>query len=118
MRVAAASSDGVVVNQGFGGARNFFIYDVRGGEAKFIERRKKAQSSGELEGSSAGAAPLALVSDCELVLCTEIGEGPARKLKERGTEVVIVNAVIDFILQSIAMGKSSARLGVRSGRLI
>lgn len=116
MRIAAASSDGVMVNQGFGGAKNFFIYDVCAGEAKFMERRKKEPGPGEAD--KGGGKSLALVSDCDLVLCTEIGEGPARKLKERGTQIVEVNAVIDFILQAIASGKISARLDMKSGRLV
>lgn len=92
MRVAVVSSDGKVVNQHFGKASRFLIFEVADGKIQFIEERKNTPLCGSAENGHANDAlsrTISLISDCQAVLCARIGgvaEEELRRNKIRPVE--------------------------------
>lgn len=99
-RVAVASTDGVVVNEHFGRAKEFLIYEVNEqGEYAFIEKRESApRCSDSAGGHQAGSAEL--LTDVEVVLVAQIGPGAERQLRGQGVIALAVNSSIDKALQA------------------
>jgi predicted Fe-Mo cluster-binding NifX family protein len=103
MRVAVASSDGIVVNQHFGRADTFYIYELKGLDGvEYIEKRKGIpfchggeHDEGELQGA------VELLSDCKKVFVLQIGGGAQRQLIESGIEPVESRGMIQEVLKSI-----------------
>jgi nitrogen fixation protein NifB len=96
IRIAIATKGGGIVNQHFGHAREFFIYDVDSQQATLQEIRPIAQychgpdeSPGDLNDI------IRILSDCEAVLVAKIGVGPDDRLREAGIEPVQVHDVIE-----------------------
>jgi len=94
MRVAFASSRGTTVDEHFGRAGAFAIYDVtpRGGE--FLELRRVSESDLDTEvvvtrgmgdlHDAAIASKIDKLADCKIVYFTEIGGPSAAKLVRQG----------------------------------
>lgn len=91
IRIAVASKTGGTVDQHFGQADQFFIYESDGQEANFVETRsvsrycKGMDDCGEKAGRMDGI--LAAVQDCEGVVALRIGANPLEKLQTRGISV-------------------------------
>ncbi|GHU06797.1 dinitrogenase iron-molybdenum cofactor biosynthesis protein [Spirochaetia bacterium] len=106
-RVAVTSADGVLINQHFGHATSFFIYDIdRLGIAKLAERRdvepwcnRDAQGKDAEEGDSGIAGEIA---DCIAVLTARIGPPARRKLELAGLSVFDLPDRIDEALKKLA----------------
>jgi len=88
LRVAVASTGGGVINQHFGHAREFLVYEADGREVRFVgTRRVDAYCSG---GDTCGEAETALagtiraLEGCEAVLCSKIGIEPWDALEAAG----------------------------------
>jgi nitrogen fixation protein NifB len=86
--MAVASTGGGLVNQHFGHAREFLIYEATSQDVRFIGHRKvDLYCSG---GDTCGDAETALqktirtLSGCEAVLCSRIGYEPWGMLEEAG----------------------------------
>jgi len=86
--MAVATTGGGVVNQHFGHAREFLIYEASGQDVRFIGHRKvDLYCSG---GDTCGDAETALaktirtLSGCEAVLCSKIGYEPWEQLEDAG----------------------------------
>jgi len=94
MKVAFASSRGTTVDEHFGRAGAFAIYDIRPEGATFLELRRVADSDldtdvvvtrgmGDLH-DAAVAAKIDKLADAKIVYFTEIGGPSAAKLVRRG----------------------------------
>jgi nitrogen fixation protein NifX len=94
MKVAFASTRGTTVDEHFGRAGAFAIYDVRPEGAEFLELRRVAESDldtdvvvtrgmGDLH-DAAVAAKIDKLADARIVYFTEIGGPSAAKLVRRG----------------------------------
>jgi nitrogen fixation protein NifB len=88
LRVAVASSGGGLINQHFGHAREFLVYEADGRAVRFVgTRRVDAYCSG---GDTCGEAETALagtlraLEGCEAVLCSKIGIEPWDALEAAG----------------------------------
>jgi len=88
--MAVASSGGGVVNQHFGHATEFLIYEASPEDVRFISHRKvELYCSG---GDTCGDAETALeknirtLEGCEAVLCSKIGYEPWSLLEEAGIQ--------------------------------
>jgi nitrogen fixation protein NifB len=86
--MAVATTGGGLINQHFGHAREFLIYEVTSQDVRFIGHRKvDLYCSG---GDTCGDAETALqktirtLSGCEAVLCSKIGYEPWGMLEEAG----------------------------------
>lgn len=89
LRVAVASKDGVAINEHFGHARSFYIYEINDDGAYHIETRAVPHYC--LGGHSDKAAMpniLETIADCKAVFVAKIGDGPTDKLHARGIQAV------------------------------
>ncbi|MDR1871350.1 MAG: radical SAM protein [Deltaproteobacteria bacterium] len=98
VRVAVVSKSGVVVDQHFGQAERFFIYESDGQSLKLLENRRVALGQGGGCGGFCGAKdPLTAVkpegfiarlvaaaTDCHAVVATRVGQSPKDKLAAKG----------------------------------
>ncbi|MDY6880864.1 MAG: NifB/NifX family molybdenum-iron cluster-binding protein [Desulfatiglans sp.] len=100
-RIAVVSTDGKTVNDHFGRAERFLIYDLRD-RLTFVEERltekysaKDPSHSFEPDRFNHAAA---LLRDCSKIYVTRIGEIPAAKLKELGIEPIVYEGDIAGIV--------------------
>lgn len=101
-RIAIASSDGQKVNQHFGQAENFLIYEIKKGEAEFIEDRIVNFIKPQAYHSDAHIKYLTdLLSDCKVVFALKIGDSAAQYLIQNGLKTFPVNFSINHIVNSL-----------------
>ena len=80
LRVAVTSSRGTAVDQHFGRAERFLIFEIGPGEAHFLEARPRPEAPREGDFD-----PVAeLLSDCRAVLTEKAGPHPRERLEKRG----------------------------------
>lgn len=113
--VAVATKGSGVVNQHFGRAGEFWIYEAGPGWARLVQTRSVARycegpsECGEEE--SVLAKTVRLLCDCAAVLCSKIGPEPREALGAAGIEAVEVYDLIDK-----AVADAGARLAGQPGR--
>jgi MoaA/NifB/PqqE/SkfB family radical SAM enzyme len=92
---AVSSKSGILVDQHFGHASDFYIYEYKNKSIRFKERRsvnKYCEGSegcdgmGGMNKEGKMEAILETVKDCNGVLAMRIGEAPRQKLKEKSIE--------------------------------
>lgn len=100
--VAVATKGGGVVNQHFGHAKEFQIFEVDGRESKFVGHRKIDLYCQGGYGEAATLEEIVkAIADCKGVLVSKIGDCPKEKLEEAGvatfeTYDTINQAALDF----------------------
>jgi nitrogen fixation protein NifB len=88
--MAVATAGGGMINQHFGHATEFLIYEASAAGVRFIGHRKVDQfcigndTCGEKESALAGS--IRALSGCEVVLCSKIGYEPWGLLEEAGIQ--------------------------------
>ncbi len=96
--VAVATKGGGLVNQHFGHAKEFQIYEVDGNEVRFISHRKIDQYCQGGYGEEASFEHIMkAIADCKAVLVSKIGNCPKEKLQEAGIETVEAYDVIEKV---------------------
>ncbi|MBT8763120.1 hypothetical protein KFV02_04160 [Desulfohalobiaceae bacterium Ax17] len=99
-RIAVVSKDGTNVDEHFGTAKRFLIYDCND-EMTFVEERPtESLSVGDPDhpfDPERFGRVAAQLKDCVKIYVTKIGETPAAKLKELGIEAVIYEGPITDI---------------------
>ncbi|MDR1489605.1 MAG: nitrogenase cofactor biosynthesis protein NifB [Desulfovibrio sp.] len=112
MRIAVASRSGVVVDQHFGHAERFYIYESDGDLSRLVETRSVGVSAScGMCGKRADETPdpgrigkaISAVSDCQGVLAMRIGDSPSRRLAERGISVFATYENIDKAVREAAI---------------
>ncbi|MCZ7399966.1 MAG: hypothetical protein O8C62_09900 [Candidatus Methanoperedens sp.] len=101
MKVAVVSSDGKVINQHFGKASRFLIFEVDNGKIRFIEERANKPVCGSAENGhsdNALGSAISLIMDCKAVLCARIGGGAEEELIKSGISPVEAPYLIDEAL--------------------
>ena len=101
MKIAVASSDGKVVNQHFGHAKEFYIFEKGIKDFKYIELRtcKAFCNSGEHDDKDLEDA-IRVIEDCKYVLVNQVGLGAQQALEWRGIDVKIARGFInDCVMQ-------------------
>jgi nitrogen fixation protein NifX len=100
-RIAVVSTDSVNVNDHFGMAEAFLIYDMVD-ELEFVEKRTSEKlSAGDPDhpfDADKFNRVYETIKDCSSVYITKIGEGPAKKLRELGIEPVVYKGAISRIM--------------------
>lgn len=100
IRVAAASSDGKYVNQHFGKADKFLIFDIKNNEEhEFIELRETTPRCGG--DPNLKKETIELISDCDILLVSQIGPGAQKKLINRGVRPLIMPVFIEDALEKL-----------------
>ncbi|MCB1918067.1 MAG: nitrogenase cofactor biosynthesis protein NifB [Rhodocyclaceae bacterium] len=88
IRIAVASSGQGLVNQHFGHAREFLVYEASNAGVRFLAPRKTdlycAGDDSCGDGESALERTISALSDCEVVLCSKIGFEPWGRLEAAG----------------------------------
>jgi nitrogenase molybdenum-iron protein alpha/beta subunit/MoaA/NifB/PqqE/SkfB family radical SAM enzyme len=113
VRVAVASRSGVVVDQHFGDADQFYIYESDGVSARLIETRRApggGRSCDRCGGNTTRAEPksgriavaLETVADCKAVVAVRIGVSPAKQLARKGIAVFSTYENIDKAVRTAA----------------
>ena len=100
LRIAIVSTDGTNVNDHFGMAKRFLVYDCNDETTLVEERPTESLSVGDPDHSFDAekfGRIAALLKDCSKIYVTQIGEVPASKLKELGIEPVIYEGPIKDI---------------------
>ncbi len=100
MKIAVASTDGVNVNQHFGRAEKFLIYEVTSDAFNLLEELKVVPYSSGKEDKKhqfdeerfAGVAEK--ISGCQKMFAAKIGDIPAAELKKMGIEAVVYEGLI------------------------
>ena len=106
IRIAVASKTGMTVDQHFGQAEQFYIYESDGDAASYVETRSVSRycngmdDCGEKAGRMAGI--LAAVDDCKGVLALRIGESPLKKLETKGIRVFTLYENVDKAVNDAA----------------
>ena len=86
MKVAVVSSDGKVINQHFGKASRFYIFEVDSGKIQFLEVRETTPLCGSADYGNPEEVlgrTISLISDCEALLCSRIGNRPQEELRKK-----------------------------------
>lgn len=102
MKVAVVSSDGKVINQHFGKASRFLIFEIGGGKIQFIETRDNKPVCGSAEDGHSDNAlerTISLISDCGAVLCSRIGGGAEEALMKKGIRPIEAHDFIEEVLR-------------------
>lgn len=107
MLIAVASKDGKEINQHFGHAERFLIYDVENGAAKLVdERRVESYCSFDPDHPLRGhllKGIAAALEDCRAVVTAQIGEHPKGELEKLGVEPYVISGPIMTTL--VELGK-------------
>ena len=92
MRVAVVSNNGRDVDDHFGKAEAFLIYELRGGQLSFVATRRAAPLStgdGDHSFDKERFQNVAnAIKDCQRVYAVRTGDRPKAELKKRGIEVI------------------------------
>ncbi len=106
MLIAVASKDGKEINQHFGHAERFLIYDVEQGDArlvdeKTVERYCSYDPEHPLRGHLLKGIAEAL-QGCRAVVTVQMGEHPKGELESLGIEPFIAGGPIKATLVELA----------------
>jgi predicted Fe-Mo cluster-binding NifX family protein len=103
-KIAVASSDGKVVNQHFGKADQFLIFDADDEGYRFLELRKSTPPCNAFEHDENALEQAAYrLSDCRVLLAARIGPGAQVALEARGIASFAVTELIDTALNKIIL---------------
>lgn len=99
LRVGFASIDGTVIDQHFGSARYWQIYDLDT-EAHFVETRKTAaKCQGHCEGGFSHL--LTVLEDCDGIFVLKIGEAAAAFMLAKGKRVFEAYGEVEQIINEL-----------------
>jgi len=107
IKVAVASGDGKYINQHFGMASQFLIFELNDeGIYKFLElRENKPACSVEGHCELSMEESVRLISDCNVVLASQIGPGAIDILLENGITPHITPTFIEEALKELAVNE-------------
>ena len=102
IRIAAASSDGIVVNRHFGKAETFYIYEVEGEEVTLLEVRKLSPvcNSGNHDPDRLKTS-IKKLSDCRYLLVSRIGNGAEQMAECFGLKAYELPGIITESIQKM-----------------
>lgn len=120
-RVAVATRGGDKVNQHFGHATEFLIYDTDGADVKLVGVRKiQAYCHGKADCNGDKAATLqeiiTILNDCRILLCSGIGDGPRASLNKIGVlPLVRKGGIQEAILESVKYSSYFENINISKG---
>ncbi|WP_150269568.1 nitrogenase cofactor biosynthesis protein NifB [Paenibacillus tepidiphilus] len=120
-RLAVATRGGDKVNQHFGHATEFLIYDTDGSEVELVGVRKiQAYCHGTADCNGDKTATLqeiiSILSDCRILLCSGIGEAPRASLNKAGVLPLVRKGDIrEAILESVKYSSYFGNINISKG---
>lgn len=102
-RVAIATTDGVSVNEHFGRANFFRVYQLYGDSYQYIDIRDAVAACQHPRTHSQTDFDriIDLLSDCDALFVQKIGEGAAAYLIEKNVRVFEVSGEIESLLKKV-----------------
>ncbi len=106
MLIAVATKDGREINQHFGHAERFLIYEVEGADAKLVDEKKVERycsydQDHPLRAHLLEAIATALTG-CRAVVCAQIGQGPQMEMERLGIDAFVAAGSIRETLLELA----------------
>lgn len=96
--IAVATKGGGLVNQHFGHAKEFQVYEVDGREVRYVAHRRVDQFCQGGYGEKATMENIIqAIADCKAVLVSKVGESPREKLANAGIQAVEAYDLIDKV---------------------
>ncbi len=115
---AVSSKTGRLIDQHFGHAERFLIYQYQAGESKLLEIREveKYCSSKECENQEEKMAKmLDVLGDCSAILSVRMGYAPTQSFKEAGIKSVetydYIKQGIDYALEKLNLTQNNLKVG-------
>lgn len=106
MLIAVASKDGKDINQHFGHAERFLIYDLEGGEARLVDEKKVERYCSYDQDHPLRAHLLKAIADalqgCSALVCAQIGQGPQMEMERLGVDTFVADGPIKATLAELA----------------
>ncbi|RNC67242.1 MAG: dinitrogenase iron-molybdenum cofactor biosynthesis protein [Desulfuromonadales bacterium] len=106
MLIAVASQDGREINQHFGHAERFLIFEVDAGEVKLVDEKKVERYCTYDASHPERAHVLQAIADalcgCRAVVCAQIGQGPQLEMERQGVESFVADGPIKPTLVELA----------------
>lgn len=98
MLIAAASKDGLLIDQHFGHAERFLIFQVEGDELRLVDEKQVERYCSfdpdhPLRGHILRDIATALAG-CSAIVCAQIGEAPRMELERLGMDCFVVEGPI------------------------
>jgi predicted Fe-Mo cluster-binding NifX family protein len=117
LRFAVASGGGYVVDQHFGHATGFYVYECQEGQVSLLERRDIPQycfgPDGCRDHEELFAVIGGIIQDCAGVIVMRIGEAPRLKLAGQGIRVFMTyNYVTDAVREAATVIRNTATASV------
>ena len=102
-KIAVASSDGIVVNQHFGHADSFYIYQVTGDDARFTGEVRKVEPVCHMGNHDDGklSSNMKQLSDCKYLLVQKIGAEAASIAESLGISPYEIPDIIDKAINKL-----------------
>ncbi|MBI2916478.1 MAG: nitrogenase cofactor biosynthesis protein NifB [Chloroflexi bacterium] len=109
VRMAVASKGSGLVNQHFGHASEFLVYETRPEGVKLVEVRdveRFCHGPADCDDDEATRIQkiVAMLIDCQAVLCSRIGREPAAALSQAGIKPIIAYDTIEKAVAEVARG--------------
>jgi predicted Fe-Mo cluster-binding NifX family protein len=100
-KIAFASTDGIIIDQHFGMADMFYIYEIKDKIFSLIERRRFARSSQRCHNDENFEKAYQTLKDCDAVFSAKIGQSAANYLIKKNIRVFEINAKIEDVLNGV-----------------
>ena len=106
MLIAVASKDGREINQHFGHAERFLIFDVEQDEARLVDEKKVERYCSYDQDHPLRAHILEAIAealmDCRAIVCAQIGQGPQMEMERLGIDTFVADGEIKPALVELA----------------
>jgi predicted Fe-Mo cluster-binding NifX family protein len=102
-KIAVASSDGIVVNQHFGHADTFFIYEINGEEFRKTDdiRRVEPVCNGGNHDDAKLLGNMGLFKDCKYIIVSRIGTYAAMQAEKLGIRTMELPGFIEESIRKL-----------------
>lgn len=106
MLIAVATKDGKIINQHFGHAERFLLYEVEGPTVRLVDEKKVERYCTYDEAHPLRGHVLRGISDalqgCRAIVCSQIGQAPQEEMGRLGFEVFTLEGEIHASLAELA----------------